>query len=318
MTPVDCPMSTSSGSHGHSMLDHLIRGLLGSVFNKEKADNDAEEEEADVEEEADHEHADNNEVAADDAEKNQAEADDENAGNNEDATEADDMDDEDADNADNNNDAEADDEDDNNEAAVADDAEADDEDEDNNNDAAVANNYLEEEPSDSGGAEEFNSMKDNIGFFPGIIKTGRASVHQDLHIDNSGLLGTPFLESVLAGEFDSITPLQRLEAGCVVDMPLSREGAFLRIAVPDPVYKVFVMKNWLFIPFGSFVVRSNALFHSSGHYGSPGNTRLHAMDSTKVLPQPRQQSLHTSGNSLSWVKLPLHLVGTWLGRKALR
>jgi hypothetical protein len=73
-----------------------------------------------------------------------------------------------------------------------------------------------------------------------------------------------------------------MQAGYVVDMPLSREGSFLRIAVPDPVKKVFVM-DWLFIPFGSFVVRSNALFHS-GHYGSPGNTRLHAMVFDKGAP----------------------------------
>ncbi len=158
-------------------------------------------------------------------------------------------------------------------------------DEDDNNKAAVDDNSeenQEEGPSDSGGAEEFNLMKDHIGFFPGIIKTGRASVHQDLHIDNSGLLGSPFLESVLKGEFDAITPLQWLQAGYVVDMPLSREGDFLRIAVPDPVKEVFVM-DWLFIPVGSFVVRSNALFHS-GHYGSPCNTRLHAMVFYKGAP----------------------------------
>ena len=156
-------------------------------------------------------------------------------------------------------------------------------------------------------------MKDHIGFFPGIIKTGKASVHQDLHIDNIGLLGTTFLESVLKGEFDTITPLQWLQAGYVVDMPLSREGAFLRIAVPDPVKKVFVM-DWLFIPFGSFVVRSNALFHS-GHYGSPGNTRLHAMvfykgsptratelGYLKKLTSMSNKSTIASGWGLAWKK----------------
>ena len=34
--------------------------------------------------------------------------------------------------------------------------------------------------------------------------------------------------------------------------------------------------DYIFIPYGSFVIRSMALFHS-GHYGSPGNTRLHAV-----------------------------------------
>jgi hypothetical protein len=89
------------------------------------------------------------------------------------------------------------------------------------------------------------------------------------------------LSWALAGEFDATTPLQLwLQAGYVVDMPLSRESDFLRIAVPD-LFKnkvLFVrMDHWLFIPFGSFfVVRSNAaLFQSAGHYyGSPGNTRL--------------------------------------------
>jgi hypothetical protein len=38
--------------------------------------------------------------------------------------------------------------------------------------------------------------------------------------------------------------------------------------------------DWVFIPYGSFLIRSVTLFHS-GHYGSPGNTRFHATFSLK-------------------------------------
>ncbi len=73
----------------------------------------------------------------------------------------------------------------------------------------------------------------------------------------------------------SLTPLKWMYAGYVIDMPLSKEGGYLRVAVPNPAKKRFEL-NWLHIPFGSVVVRNNSLFHS-GHYGSPCNTRFHAM-----------------------------------------
>jgi hypothetical protein len=232
-------MSTSpAGSHGHSMLDHLIRHLLEIVFAEEEED----DEETNDEEKADNDDADEEEdkvttmmlirrrltrkrrptrtrpsmrirCCPGGAEANLDDSDDD-----------------------------------------------------------VEENFLEGSSSCSGGAsEDLKSIKDNIAFFPGLIKTRRASVHQDLHIDNSNLLGNPFFldEAVLAGKLDSIIPLKWMQAGYVVEMPLPREGAFLRIAGPDPVKKIFEI-DWLFIPFGSFVVRSNALFHS-GHYGSPGN-----------------------------------------------
>jgi hypothetical protein len=121
----------------------------------------------------------------------------------------------------------------------------------------------------------FESLKESVQFFPGIIKTGMQPIHQELHIDNKDLIGGDFLEKVLAGQYDSLTDLDWMTAGYVVDMPLSKEGAWLRIAVPDPQHRRFVM-DYIFIPYGSFVIRSMALFHS-GHYGSPGNTRLHAV-----------------------------------------
>ena len=49
----------------------------------------------------------------------------------------------------------------------------------------------------------------------------------------------------------------------------------MRIAVPKPEQKRFVV-DYVHVPFGSFIIRSGALFHS-GHYGSPGNTRLHSI-----------------------------------------
>ncbi len=123
---------------------------------------------------------------------------------------------------------------------------------------------------------DFGSIKKNVSFFPGIIKSGRGSVHQSLHIDNKDLLFSSFLDAVfLAGKHHSLTPLQWMSAGYVIDMPLSKEGGYLRVAVPNPAKKHFEL-NWLHIPFGSVVVRNNSLFHS-GHYGSPGNTRFHAM-----------------------------------------
>jgi hypothetical protein len=100
-------------------------------------------------------------------------------------------------------------------------------------------------------------------------------VHQRLHIDNADILGTDFLEQVLEGEFKSITDKDWLVGGYFVDAPLSKEGSWLRIAVPDPENKKFVV-DYVFVPFGSFLVRSGALFHS-GHYGHPGNTRVHGI-----------------------------------------
>ena len=168
------------------------------------------------------------------------------------------------------------------EVAVAkeDDEEDDDEEDDlwryNNDDDVV--DEEQEEVGEVPGADsqlDFGSIKENVAFFPGIIKSGRGSVHQSLHIDNKDLLFSSFLDAVLAGKHHSLTPLQWMSAGYVIDMPLSKEGGYLRVAVPNPEKKRFEM-NWVHIPFGSFVVRNNALFHS-GHYGSPGNTRFHAM-----------------------------------------
>ena len=123
--------------------------------------------------------------------------------------------------------------------------------------------------------QAMRKMKDDIAFFPGVLKSGLYSVHQRLHIDNADLIGSYFLDKVLGGKYASITDREWLEGGYFVDLPLSREGSWLRIAVPDPENKRFIL-DYVYVPFGSCLVRSGALFHS-GHYGSPGNTRLHAV-----------------------------------------
>jgi hypothetical protein len=70
-----------------------------------------------------------------------------------------------------------------------------------------------------------------------------------------------------------------MKCGYVIDLPLSEEGSWLRVAIPDPTTTTFFM-DWVFIPYGSFLIRSVTLFHS-GHYGSLGNTRFHATFSLK-------------------------------------
>ena len=133
-----------------------------------------------------------------------------------------------------------------------------------------------------------SEMKKEIAFFPGVIKTGSRQFHQDLHIDNSDLIGTAFLEKTLLHKYSALPNIDWLRAGYLIDLPLSREGSWLRVAVPCdvpvpsesassvPKYKKSFVVHMVYIPFGSFLVRSSALFHS-GHYGSPGNTRFHAM-----------------------------------------
>ena len=123
--------------------------------------------------------------------------------------------------------------------------------------------------------KSWKDMKKGMAYFPGILKTGSRATHQRLHIDNADLLGSVFLNQTLSGNFDAVTDKEWLSAGYVIDLPLSREGSWLRVAIPDPANKVFLL-DYVHIPFGSFLVRSAALFHS-GHYGSPGNTRVHAL-----------------------------------------
>jgi hypothetical protein len=110
----------------------------------------------------------------------------------------------------------------------------------------------------------------------GIIRTGKSPAHQDLHIDDSSLLGpekSPLLRRMHTNP-SSVAPEDWLKTGYVIDLPLSREGSWVRIAVPIPGTKAFKL-ILVFIPFGSCLIRSASVFHS-GHYGLPGNTRFHA------------------------------------------
>jgi hypothetical protein len=116
-----------------------------------------------------------------------------------------------------------------------------------------------------------NNTEEKCHFHSGIIRQPLKPVHQALHVDN---VGAVHLMSSLLMNGDTLTPEDWLKCGYVIDIPLSQEGSWLRIAVPDHKKKEFVI-HWAFVPFGSVLIRSMATFHG-GHYGSPGNCRFHA------------------------------------------
>ena len=120
--------------------------------------------------------------------------------------------------------------------------------------------------------QEFADGKVEYHLDSGIIKQCPEPALQAVHIDDSSILGWNITRNIWLG--GPVTAEEWLHCGYVIDLPLSKEGLWLRVAVPDPQNKVFVM-DWVFVPFGSFLVRSMALWHS-GHAGSPGNTRFHA------------------------------------------
>ena len=116
----------------------------------------------------------------------------------------------------------------------------------------------------------------------GAIQSGASCINQDLHIDSKDILDNAYAGHMkaLKGMWKDGDTKQAKElvqsyqaAGYVVDIPLSCEGSWLRIAIPDQANKTFTMK-WVYVPFGRALVRSMLLFHG-GHYGSPGNTRFH-------------------------------------------
>ena len=116
----------------------------------------------------------------------------------------------------------------------------------------------------------------------GVIQTGASSINQDLHIDSKGIIdeATTGQMNVIKGKWKDGSSKEAkgmqdsyLNGGYVVDIPLSYEGSWLRIAVPNEKDKTFTMQ-WVYVPFGRALVRSVMLFHG-GHYGSPGNTRFH-------------------------------------------
>jgi hypothetical protein len=109
-------------------------------------------------------------------------------------------------------------------------------------------------------------------FNSGIIRQPRAPLHQALHVDNSEVLNWNCTRKIITGQ--DCSPEEWLKCGYVIDLPLSQEGSWIRLAIPDKHTKTFVL-HWVYIPYGSMLIRSLAVFHS-GHYGRPGNCRYHA------------------------------------------
>ena len=108
------------------------------------------------------------------------------------------------------------------------------------------------------------------------LKTGARQIHQEMHIDDRDLIEDGgILEKVVKGELDKIKAREWLEAGYVVDMPLSEEGSWLRISeFNEEKNEVTIVPTYK--PFGQLIVRHNTLPHS-GNYGRPGNTRIHCV-----------------------------------------
>ena len=105
-------------------------------------------------------------------------------------------------------------------------------------------------------------LVDKCVMLSGQLKTGAMQIHQELHIDDADLIENGrILERVVKGDLDQIKAKEWLEAGYVVDMPMSREGSWLRIGLFDEE-KNEVKIVPVYIPFGQLIVRHNTLPHS--------------------------------------------------------
>ena len=164
---------------------------------------------------------------------------------------------------------------------------------DNGNDGEGVQDFLLDRPHrdekiDFDMIEDFllNTEK-ACNFNSGIIRQPKAPLHQPLHVDNSEVLNWNCTRKILTGQ--DCSPEEWLKCGYVIDLPLSQEGSWIRLALPDQHTKTFVL-HWVYIPYGSMLIRSLAVFHS-GHYGRPGNCRYHAtftvgnttVDASKIL-----------------------------------
>jgi hypothetical protein len=140
----------------------------------------------------------------------------------------------------------------------------------------LVEDVLEKIFADTNGVEkkEVREFINNSNFHTGLYKTGNLPHNQELHVDEKRVLNLDVFQKALEGKYDDISPQEYMECGYVIEMPLSREGAYTRIAIPDSKDKVFNMEM-IYVPFGHLIVKSMCLFNS-GHYGSPGNTRFHA------------------------------------------
>jgi hypothetical protein len=142
--------------------------------------------------------------------------------------------------------------------------------------------------------EKANCNVDEVVFGTGILKTGKSAGHQELHVDDFSLLKIDGFERANSGSYQNMQSEDWLRCGYVVDMPLSREGSWLRVAIPEPEKENFRL-DLVYVPFGSLLVRSMCLLHS-GNYGSPGNTRFHAT----VQVQERDPPVDT--NQLGYIR----------------
>jgi hypothetical protein len=115
---------------------------------------------------------------------------------------------------------------------------------------------------------------DDMELWAGCLQTGKRAVHQEIHVDNEMVFLSETMKKYMKRGGEP-TMQECLETGYVVDIPLSREGAIIRVLYPSPDGKKLVM-DYVYIPFGSMLVRSQVIFHS-GHYGNPGNFRLHGV-----------------------------------------
>jgi hypothetical protein len=107
-----------------------------------------------------------------------------------------------------------------------------------------------------------------------VIESGIRGLFQSIHVDVRKLLDTILFKKAVK-EFDALTKNELWDLRYVMDMPLSQEGAWLRVVKSRPEEKTFYM-HLVHCPFGSFILRSGSLLHG-GHLGSPGNMRFHAL-----------------------------------------
>ena len=140
---------------------------------------------------------------------------------------------------------------------------------------------------------------EELEILPGMLKTGKMEIHQEVHIDDLDLIiQGDLLRKVVTNEEDSATSEELLLAGYVVDVPLSFEGSWIRVGIWNADDGVVEMVP-VHVPFGSVLVRCNTLPHS-GNYGSPGNTRFHAQLRIVINIIGRKLPPRKSYKSLGW------------------
>ena len=100
-------------------------------------------------------------------------------------------------------------------------------------------------------------LHENITFsiIPGFVETTIAT-HQDLHVDRK------------------INNFQNKDESYILHVPLEYEGMQLRLGKVDENFQL--NHGFIYVPFGSGIVLHWTQLHA-GHYGKPGNFRMHAV-----------------------------------------